>query len=78
MSDIDYKLRGILAEKLGVDDEKLTPTARLVEDLGADSLDTIEVILEIDKSFGITFEDEELENVRTVGDLDTLIKSKRK
>lgn len=78
MSDIDYKLRGILAEKLGVDDEKLTPTARLVEDLGADSLDKVEVILEIDKSFGITFEDEELENVRTVGDLDTLIKSKRK
>ena len=58
----------IIAEELGVEREKLTPEASFMEDLGADSLDTVELVMAFEKEFDIDIPDEEAEKLRTVGD----------
>ncbi len=58
----------IIAEKLSVNESEITPEANFTDDLGADSLDTVELIMEFEKEFNINIPDEEAENIKTVGD----------
>jgi len=74
--DIEEKLKGIIAEQLGVDAEKVTPAASFTEDLGADSLDAVELIMAIEEAFDIEIPDEEAEKMTTPGDCVTAIKGK--
>jgi acyl carrier protein len=68
MADIDAKVKEIIINELGVDAEKVTPEASFVEDLGADSLDTVELVMAFEEEFGMEIPDEEAEKLRTVGD----------
>jgi len=68
MSDVDEKVKDIIVEELGVEREKLTSDASFMEDLGADSLDTVELVMAFEKEFDIDIPDEEAEKLRTVGD----------
>jgi acyl carrier protein len=68
MSDVDEKVKDIIVEELGVEREKLTSEASFMEDLGADSLDTVELVMAFEKEFDIDIPDEEAEKLRTVGD----------
>jgi acyl carrier protein len=62
------KVKDIIVEELGVEREKLTDNASFMEDLGADSLDTVELVMAFEKEFDIDIPDEEAEKLRTVGD----------
>ena len=68
MADINSRVKAIIVDKLGVDENEVTPTASFTNDLGADSLDTVELIMEFEKEFGITIPDEAAEKISTVGD----------
>ena len=67
MSEIADRVKNIVVDKLGVEPEKVTETAGFITDLGADSLDTVELIMDFEKEFGITIPDEEAEKIKTVG-----------
>ena len=67
MSDIATKVKGIIVEKLGVEDSEVTPEASFTNDLGADSLDTVELIMEFEKEFNISIPDDQAETITTVG-----------
>lgn len=68
MSETDAKVKQIIAEKLGVSEDKITPTASFVDDLGADSLDQVELIMAFEDGFDIEIPDEDAEKLRTVKD----------
>ncbi len=68
MADNAQKVRDIIEKELGVEREKLTDDASFIEDLGADSLDIVELVMEFEKEFNIDIPDEEAEKLRTVGD----------
>ena len=68
MADINAKVTAIIVDKLGVEESEVTPAASFTNDLGADSLDTVELIMEFEKEFGITIPDEAAEKIGTVGD----------
>ncbi|MDR1654222.1 MAG: acyl carrier protein [Prevotellaceae bacterium] len=68
MSDVAAKVKAIIVDKLGVDEADVTPNANFTSDLGADSLDTVELIMEFEKEFAISIPDEEAEKISTVGD----------
>ncbi len=68
MSNVEDRVKDIIVEELGVEREKLTPEASFMEDLGADSLDTVELVMAFEKEFDIDIPDEEAEKLRTVGD----------
>ena len=68
MSDAAAKVREIIVNELGVEAEKVTDDASFVEDLGADSLDTVELVMAFEEEFGIDIPDEDAEQLRTVGD----------
>ena len=68
MSGIEDKVKDIIAEELGVEREKLSDDASFMEDLGADSLDQVELVMAFEKEFDIDIPDEEAEKLRTVGD----------
>jgi acyl carrier protein len=68
MSGIEDKVKDIIAEELGVEREKLTDQASFMEDLGADSLDQVELVMAFEKEFDVDIPDEEAEKLRTVGD----------
>jgi acyl carrier protein len=68
MSNVEEKVKDIIVEELGVEREKLTSNASFMEDLGADSLDTVELVMAFEKEFDIDIPDEEAEKLRTVGD----------
>ena len=68
MSEIESKVKEITVDKLGVEEENVTPEASFTNDLGADSLDTVELIMEFEKEFGINIPDDKAEHIQTVGD----------
>ena len=68
MSEIADRVKAIIVDKLGVDEAQVTETASFTSDLGADSLDTVELIMEFEKEFGITIPDDKAETIQTVGD----------
>ncbi len=70
------KVRNIIAEQLGVKPEEVTPEAKFIEDLGADSLDTVELVMALEEEFGIEIPDEEAEKLVTVGDATKYIEEK--
>ena len=68
MSEIAAQVKNIIVDKLGVDAEEVTPEKSFTNDLGADSLDTVELIMEFEKEFGISIPDDQAEKISTVGD----------
>jgi acyl carrier protein len=76
MADIETKVKEIIVNKLGVDDGQITPEASFTNDLGADSLDTVELVMEFEKAFNLQIPDEDAEKIGTVGDAINYIKSK--
>ena len=79
MSDnnIEAKVREIIVSKLGVEESQVTTTASFTKDLGADSLDTVELVMEFEKEFGMQIPDEDAEKIQSVGDAVTYISSKK-
>ncbi|NDC41757.1 MAG: acyl carrier protein [Chitinophagia bacterium] len=67
MSEIANRVKKIIVDKLGVDESEVTPEASFTNDLGADSLDTVELIMEFEKEFNISIPDEQAETITTVG-----------
>ena len=67
MSEIASKVKKIIVDKLGVDESEVTPEASFTNDLGADSLDTVELIMEFEKEFNLSIPDEQAETITTVG-----------
>ena len=74
MSTFD-KVKAIIIDKLGAEEDKITEKASFMDDLGADSLDTVELIMELEEEFGLEIPDEEAEKLATVGDAVTYIES---
>jgi acyl carrier protein len=72
---VEDKVKKIIAEKLSVDLEEVVPEASFVDDLGADSLDLVELIMAMEEEFGFEIADEEAEKLRTVGDVINFIKA---
>lgn len=70
-------IKEVIIDKLGADADKIVPEARFIEDLGADSLDTVELIMGLEDKFGLEISDEEAEKIRTVGDAISFIQSKQ-
>ncbi len=78
MSEIATKVKAIIVDKLGVDEKEVTPTASFTNDLGADSLDTVELIMEFEKEFNIAIPDDQAEKISTVGDAISYIETNAK
>lgn len=78
MSEIANKVKSIIVDKLGVDEKEVTPTASFTNDLGADSLDTVELIMEFEKEFNIAIPDEQAEKIANVGDAIAYIEANTK
>ena len=76
MSEIESKVKAIIVDKLGVDEAEVKPEAR--NDLGADSLDTVELIMEFEKEFNISIPDDKAETIATVGDAISYIEENAK
>jgi acyl carrier protein len=76
MADHSAKIKDIIEKELGVEREKLTEGASFIEDLGADSLDIVELVMEFEKEFSIDIPDEDAEKLRTVGDAVGYLNSK--
>ena len=77
MADIDSRVKDIIINELGVEAEKVTTDASFVEDLGADSLDTVELVMAFEEEFGIEIPDEDAEKMQTVGDAIEYIKQQQ-
>jgi acyl carrier protein len=75
MSDIRSRVVNIIVDKLGVEESEVTNEASFTNDLGADSLDTVELIMEFEKEFNLSIPDEEAEKIETVGDAITYIEN---
>ena len=78
MSEIESKVKAIIVDKLGVDEAEVVATASFTNDLGADSLDTVELIMEFEKEFGINIPDDQAEKITTVGDAISYIEANEK
>ena len=77
MSDVAEKVKKIIAEHLGIDDmDKITNDAKFIDDLGADSLDTVELVMAFEEAFDVEIPDEKAETILTVGDAITHLESK--
>lgn len=68
MADVEAKVKEIIINKLGVEAGQITPEASFTNDLGADSLDTVELVMEFEKAFNLQIPDEDAEKISTVGD----------
>lgn len=78
MSEVAAKVKAIIVEKMGVEESAVVESASFANDLGADSLDTVEMIMDFEKEFGITIPDEEAEKISTVGDAIAYIEANAK
>jgi acyl carrier protein len=76
MADIEAKVKEIIMNKLGVEGTQVTPEASFTNDLGADSLDTVELVMEFEKAFNLQIPDEDAEKISTVGDAIRYLQSK--
>ncbi|HEX2897313.1 MAG TPA: acyl carrier protein [candidate division Zixibacteria bacterium] len=73
MASVDERVKNIIVEQLGVEESQVTDSAKFVEDLGADSLDTVELVMALEEEFSIEIPDEDAEKIATVGDAVTYI-----
>jgi len=76
MADVETKVKEIIMNKLGVEASQVTPEASFTNDLGADSLDTVELVMEFEKAFNLQIPDEDAEKISTVGDAIKYLSSK--
>ncbi|MBL7158247.1 MAG: acyl carrier protein [Candidatus Omnitrophica bacterium] len=76
MSSAAEKIKSVIAEQLGVKPEEVTETAKFVEDLGADSLDTVELVMALEEEYGVEIPDEDAEKLTTVGEAIKYIEEK--
>jgi acyl carrier protein len=74
--DLESRIKEIIADQLGVEIEKLRDDANFVQDLGADSLDVVELVMAFEEEFGIEIPDEDAEKIRTVGDVINYLKER--
>ncbi|HOR40401.1 MAG TPA: acyl carrier protein [Paludibacteraceae bacterium] len=77
MSEVAEKVKAIIVEKLGVEASEVVPAASFTNDLGADSLDTVEMIMEFEKEFGISIPDDQAQKIATVGDAISYIEANK-
>ncbi len=75
--EIAERVKAIIVDKLGVNESEVKPEATFAQDLGADSLDTVELIMEFEKEFGITIPDDKAEGIQTVGDAISYIEANK-
>jgi len=75
---VDDKVKKIIIDQLGVDEAEVTPEAKFIDDLGADSLDTVELVMALEEEFGIEIPDEDAEKIATVRDAITYIQEHKK
>lgn len=78
MADVASQVKAIIVDKLGVDESEVTPESSFTNDLGADSLDTVELIMEFEKEFNIAIPDDQAEKISTVGEAITYIEDNTK
>jgi len=78
MADVEAKVKEIIMNKLGVEASQVTPVASFTNDLGADSLDTVELVMEFEKAFNLQIPDEDAEKISTVGDAINYLSAKAK
>jgi acyl carrier protein len=78
MSEIESRVKAIIVDKLGVEESEVTPEANFTNDLGADSLDTVELIMEFEKEFNVTIPDDEASKIETVADAISYIENAQK
>ena len=76
-ADIEEKVKSIIVDQLGVTEEQVTPEAKFIEDLGADSLDTVELVMAFEDEFGISVPDDEAEKLTSVGEVLAYIDNKK-
>ena len=76
MSEIEAQVKQIVVDHLGIDQDKVTPESKFIDDLGADSLDTVELVMAFEEEFGSEISDSEAEKILTVGDAIKFIESK--
>ena len=74
-SSVEDKVKQMIVEQLGVDESEVTPTASFIDDLGADSLDTVELVMALEEGFGMEIPDEDAEKITTVKDAINYIES---
>lgn len=77
MSEVAEKVKAIIVEKLGVEASEVVPAASFTNDLGADSLDTVEMIMEFEKKFGMSIPDDQAQKIATVGDAISYIEANK-
>ena len=77
MSEIEDQVKSIVVEHLGIDESKVTPEAKFIDDLGADSLDTVELVMAFEEKFGIEIPDDAAETILTVKNAINFIESKK-
>ena len=77
MSEIEDQVKSIVVEHLGIDESKVTPEAKFIDDLGADSLDTVELVMAFEEKFGIEIPDDSAETILTVKNAIDFIESKK-
>jgi len=78
MEDLEVKIKSVIAEKLSKKIEDIRNDASFIDDLGADSLDIVDMVMKLEEEFGISIPDEDLDKIKTVGDAIEYIKSKKK
>ena len=77
MSEVETQVKQIVIDHLGIDDSKVTPESKFIDDLGADSLDTVELVMAFEEEFGSEISDSEAEKILTVGDAIKFIESNK-
>ncbi|MCC8111860.1 MAG: acyl carrier protein [Ruminococcus sp.] len=75
--EIFEELKELVTDQLGVEDDEVTLEASIQDDLGADSLDLVDLVMEVEEKFGVKISDEDLENIKTIGDIVTYIDEKK-